>query len=95
MFGNFGRIFFQAALIGCFFKEKMLLETNKNVFCNYCQFQEILRRDICHLGMKYSYEKYYLAYAGIPLWTSGIPTSRDWMWNVPASFKRNNKFMKK
>ena len=28
----------------------------QNMFCNYCKFQEILRRDIFHPGMKYLYE---------------------------------------
>ena len=31
----------------------------------HCTFQEILRRDIFHPGVKYLYGKYYLGYAGI------------------------------
>ena len=47
-FGNFGEIFFQVALVGCFFKKRML--KRKNVLCNYCAFQKILRGDPAYPG---------------------------------------------
>ena len=93
--------FFQSALVDCFFKERILLPQGKNVkqkrmcFCNYWGFQEILRRDVFHPGVKYFYGKYSVGWAGIPPWTSGIPYSRDGMKNVRASYKRNSKFLKK
>ena len=62
MFGNFGRIFFQAVLVGCFFNERKLL---------------------------------YLGYGGILPWTGEIPSGWDGMKNIPTSYKRNSKFLKK
>ena len=87
MFRNFVRIFFETTLVDSFFKGRML---NKDVFCNYCTFQEVLRRDVFHL-----YGKYYFDYAEIPPWRSGILPSREGMKNLPASYKRNNKFIRK
>ena len=55
MFRNSGRIVFQATLVGYFFKARML--TSKNVFWNYCTFQEILKRDVFHPEIKYHSHK--------------------------------------
>ena len=57
-------------------------------------FKEILRRDVFHPGIKYLYGKHCPGYAEILPLTSGIPI-QDEMKNAPASYKRNNKFMKK
>ena len=47
--------FFQAALVGCFFKVRML---NKQERVLQSQtFQEILRPDVFHPGIKYLYGK--------------------------------------
>ena len=40
MFENFGRIVFQAALVRCFFKERILTKQERN--CNNCAFQTFL-----------------------------------------------------
>ena len=40
MFVNFGRIFFQVALVRCFFKERILIKQERN--CNNCTFQTFL-----------------------------------------------------
>ena len=46
-------------------------------------------RDIFYPGMKYLYEKYCPSYAGI------LHFSRDGLKRAPASYKRNNKRVKK
>ena len=89
-FGNFGGIFFQLALVGCFFRKEC--QANKNFFRNYCIFQEIWRRDIFQRRMKYLYGKYYLAYAGISPRTSGIPPSKKGMKTVQVSYKLNKTY---
>ena len=40
MLGNFGRIFFQAVLVGFSLRKESW--TNKNAFCNYYKFQDVL-----------------------------------------------------
>ena len=93
MFGFFGRIFFQTALLAASLKKECWI--NKNLFCNYSKCQEILRQDVFPPGMKYLHGKYDFEYAGIPPWTNGIPPSREGVKNFSASCKRNNQFMKK
>ena len=61
----------------------------------YCTFNKILRQGVSHPRINYLYEKYYPVYAGILPWTSGIPPWRDEMKDVPAWYKRNEKFMRK
>ena len=45
--------------------------------------------------MKFLHGKYNLSYDGIQPWKSVIPPSQDGIKNVPASYKRDKKFMKK
>ena len=79
-FVNFERILFPAALVGCFLRMLNIQARNLKKIS--------IRRDIVHPGMNYLYSKYCLGYAGI------LP-DRDGMKNAPASYKRNNKLMKK
>ena len=89
IFLNFGWVFFQTAMVGCFYKERII---NNNLFCSYCLFNKILREGIFYPGMKYLYGKYCPGYGEILPWTSRIPPSWDRMENALVSYKRNKKF---
>ena len=49
MFGNFGTIFFQAVLVRCFVKERILTKQDRDCNFKHSYFQEILRREILSL----------------------------------------------
>ena len=68
---------FQTALVGCFYKERIINKEELNYV--YCTYNKILRQIIFHLGTKYLYEKYCPSYAEIFPWTSGIsPSWTEW-----------------
>ena len=75
MFVNFGRVFFAVTLTGCFLR---MLNKQARHF-----FKKGSKWDVFHPRTKYLYGKYCLGY-------SEIPSTRDGMKNVPASYKRNN-----
>ena len=82
IFLNFGWIFFQTALVGCFYKERIINKQELNYI--YCKYNKILRQGIFHLGTKYQYEKYFPGYAGILSWTSGVsPGWTEWETSRP------------
>ena len=74
---NFGWIYFQTALVGCFYEERIINKQELNYIC--CTYNKILRQVIFHLGTKYLYEKYCPSYAEIFSWTSGrSPSCTEW-----------------
>ena len=86
MFGNFGRIFLQKALVRCFIKERILIKQERN--CNNYTFQTLLiSRNIKAGNIIWNMTRSRLEQAGSNLAGTGMK-------NIPASYKRK-KLMKK
>ena len=89
--------FFQTALVGCFYKERIISKQKLNYIC--CTYNKIVRQGIFHLGTKYLYEKYCPNYVRILPWTSGIsPSWTEWETsrphiNVTTNFWRNGSIL--
>ena len=79
-FANFGKIFFQAALVGLLFKKRS--SKKKRVLLN---IKTKVRHNASHLGVKYLCGKCYLGYVEIPPGQAKVKT-------FAASYKCNIKF---
>ena len=58
-------------------------------------FKEVLKKDIFLPRLRYLYGKHCPEYSKIPHWTNGILRSQNGIKSIPASYNRNNKYMKK
>ena len=84
-------MFLQQALIGCFVKSVKQTKT----FFIITFIKEMLRRDVFPSRTNIYMENIVHVYTGIPSWTSRIPPSPNELKNVPASYKRKYKCVKK
>ena len=99
VFANFWIIYFQPALVGCFFHGRTLnkqrnKQTNKQTSVLLLNVKKN-QGGYFHSEMKYLHQKHCSNYADIPSSRSRILASWEEMKNISALYKRNNKFIKK